>query len=353
MGGPTHFCRRQLYFFRRLKTIPNRALKKVTPKQSSLSRLVLCPRRWCGFNTARGLSTKANSAASQPVEGKSSMSKDSDILKDAKESFEQCAEREQQNRADALDDIRFARLAEQWPDAVRRSREREGRPCLTINRLPAFVRQVVNDARQNKPSIKVHPADSKADPETAEIYDGLIRNIEVTSKADVAYDTALESAASGGFGYFRIATSYASDDSFDLDLAIERIANPFSVYGDPYSAAADSADWNTAFVVDRIQKKQFELQYKGAEEVDWQADGTIGLNAPWFENEEVMVAEWWRREKVRRTILLLSDQTVMEAETYLANKGLLDAMGVSVLGERETASHKVTQRLLTGAEVLE
>jgi len=74
-------------------------------------------------------------------------------------------------------------------------------------------------------------------------------------------------------------------------------------------------------------KKQFELQYKGAEEVDWQADGTIGLNAPWFENEEVMVAEWWRREKVRRTILLLSDQTVMEAETYLANKGLLDAMG--------------------------
>ena len=40
------------------------------------------------------------------------MSKDSDILRDAKESFEQCAEREQQNRADALDDIRFARLAE-------------------------------------------------------------------------------------------------------------------------------------------------------------------------------------------------------------------------------------------------
>jgi len=270
-----------------------------------------------------------------------------------KESFEQCAEREQQNRADALDDIRFARLAEQWPDAVRRSREREGRPCLTINRLPAFVRQVVNDARQNKPSIKVHPADSKADPQTAEIYNGLIRNIEVTSKADVAYDTALESAASGGFGYFRIATRYSCDDSFDLDLAIDRIANPFSVYGDPHSVAADSADWNTAFVVDRIARPQFQKQYRNAEEVDWDGLGYDGLEAPWSEGKDILVAEWWSREKVKRTILLLSDQTIMGADVYLANKGLLDAMGVTVLGEREAASHKVTQRLLTGAEVLE
>ena len=43
-------------------------------------------------------------------------------------------------------------------------------------------------------------------PATAQIYNGLIRNIEVTSKADVAYDTALEHPASCGFGYFRIDT---------------------------------------------------------------------------------------------------------------------------------------------------
>src|SRR5215470_19022848 len=112
------------------------------------------------------------------------MSKDQDLLKDAKEAFALAEERERDNRADALDDLRFARLAEQWPENIRRARERDGRPCLTINKLPAFIRQVVNDARQNKPSIKVHAADSQADPATAEIYNGLIRNIEVTSKAD-------------------------------------------------------------------------------------------------------------------------------------------------------------------------
>ena len=55
-----------------------------------------------------------------------------------------------------LDDMRFARLGEQWPENVKRQRELEGRPCLTLNKLPAFIRQVTNDARQNSPSIKFH-----------------------------------------------------------------------------------------------------------------------------------------------------------------------------------------------------
>jgi hypothetical protein len=281
------------------------------------------------------------------------MTTDDDLLKDAKDAFELIAERESENRERALDDIRFARLGEQWPANIRRSREKEGRPCLTINKLPAFIRQVVNDARQNKPSIKVHPADSKADPATAEIYNGLIRNIEVTSKADVAYDTALEASASGGFGYFRIGTRYACDDSSDLDLVIDAVVNPFSVYGDPYSNGADSADWNTAFVVDRMPRTQFRARYKGAEEVDWENLGYAKLEAPWLEDKEILVAEWWSREAVKRNLLLLSDQTVMAEDVFLANQSFLIAGGIGVVGERETIGYKITQRLMTGAEILE
>jgi hypothetical protein len=281
------------------------------------------------------------------------MSKDEDVLREAREAFELCVEHEHENRAEALDDIRFARLAEQWPDSVRRQREKEGRPTLTINRLPTFIRQVVNDARQNKPAIKVHPADSKGDPATAAIYNGLIRNIEVTSKADVAYDTALEQAASCGFGYFRIGTKYACDDTFELDLMIDRIANPFSVYGDPYSTAADSADWNSAFVVDRLPKDEFAARYKGARAIDWAEAGYEGLNAPWREDDFVLIAEWWRREKAKKTILLLSDQQAMAEDAYAQHKAMLDAIGVFVVGERMIEGHKVTQRLLTGAELLE
>lgn len=278
---------------------------------------------------------------------------DKDLLADAQEQFKLCEEAEAHNREPFLDDIKFAKLGEQWPDKVRKERERRGDPCLTINRQPAFIRQVVNDARQNKPSIKVHPADSNADPATAEIYNGLIRNIEVTSSADVAYDTGFDFAVSGGFGYWRVNTDYACDDSFDLDLVIERITNPLSVYGDYHSTAADSSDWNQCFVTEILSKSAFQRKYKGAEKVDWETTGYDKLKSPWMSEEGVQVAEWWTREKVKRPILALSDGTVVAAKTYEANKELFDAKGVTVLGSREASAHKVTQKVLTGAEVLE
>lgn len=263
-----------------------------------------------------------------------------------------CARRRNPRTA-ALDDLRFAKLGEQWPESVRQQRIRDGRPCLTINRQPAFIRQVVNAARQNRPGIKVHPVDSAADVEIAEIYNGLIRNIEQTSKADVAYDTAVDCAVSNGFGYFRITSDYADDDSFDLELRIERIANPFSVYADPLSTASDSSDWNQCFVTEVLSHDAFRAKYKGADPVSWSDDGYVKLPAPWSGDHSVLVAEWWRRERVKRSILALSDGSVALADVYLKQKDVLDAQGVTVLGERIVASHKVTQTVLTGAEVLE
>jgi hypothetical protein len=277
-----------------------------------------------------------------------------DLLKEAKEAFELCVANESENRAAALDDIRFARLGEQWPAEVRKRRELDARPCLTINRLPAFIRQVVNDARQNRPAIKVHPADDAADPAVAEIYNGLIKNIEYTSDADTAYDTALDSAVTSGLGYFRINTRYASDDGFDQDIVIQRVANPFSIFADPYSTAADSADWNLAFVVDSMDRERFRARYKGADKVDWDALGYAGLAAPWLDDDRIMAAEYWTRRPVRRLILALSNGETVGEDVFRANKAMFDAAGVSVIGRpREALSYEVKQHLLTGAEVLE
>lgn len=280
--------------------------------------------------------------------------KDEDILKEAREAFELAAEREAENRAGALEDIRFARLAEQWPDGVRRQRALEGRPCLTVNKLPAFIRQVVNDARQNKPAIKVAPADSAGDPQVAEIITGLIRNIERSSDADTAYDIALDSAVTGGFGYFRINTEYACDDGFDQNLVVAAVPNPFSVYGDPYSQRWDSADWNTAFVVDLMPAELFRRRFKGAEEVDWDGAGYAGLPGPWFDDDQVMVAEYWTRDETVRRIVALSNGEVVDLDVFEANRPLFEARQAHVIGApRAVRSHKVTQRLLTGCEVLE
>ena len=281
------------------------------------------------------------------------MARNDEILEDAKEAFHLCEEREAENRAAALDDLRFARLGEQWPQAILRKREEEGRPCLTINRLPSFIRQVMNDIRQNTPGIIVHPADDGVDVATAQLLQGLIRNIEVTSKADVAYDTAADFAVTMGFGYFRVNTRYADDDSFDLDLCIERVSNPFNIWGDPYSTAADSADWNTAFVAETMTKAAFERQYKGAEAVDFEAGKYAGLDAPWMDEDTVRVSEFWRREEVARKILLLSSQEVVGADVYAAHRAEFDALGIGVVAERTTPSHRVRQYIINGAEVLD
>jgi len=132
---------------------------------------------------------------------------DEDLIKDAKEAFETAQEVESEWRVDARDDLRFVKLLEQWPEAIRRDRELDGRPCLTIDILNPVIRQVLNDARQNKPAISVHPVDSQGDPETAEILSGLIRQIEQSSDAEVAYDTALDFAVCSGIGYIKVNTA--------------------------------------------------------------------------------------------------------------------------------------------------
>jgi hypothetical protein len=92
------------------------------------------------------------------------MAKEEDIIEEALELFEESEDCSAINRNDALSDIDFARLSNQWPDKIKADRSAEGRPCLVINRLPSFIKQVVNDARQNNPAIQVHPVDSAADP---------------------------------------------------------------------------------------------------------------------------------------------------------------------------------------------
>jgi len=276
---------------------------------------------------------------------------DEKILKLARDIFEQADERENDTRVEALDDLRFARLGEQWPTNIKQARELDGRPCLTINKMPAFIRQVVNDARQNKPSITVNPADNRADPETAEIINGLIRNIQVVSDADIATDTAIESAVSGGFGYFRI--DITEDEDGVKDIAFGRIANPFCVYGDPHSEGADSSDWNNCLIVSNMRKSEFENRYKGKEQVDWDATGYTGLPSPWMNGDEIMVAEFWNRVDGTEEVVDLSDGSTVSKEWFERSQAWLMLQQIAPTGFRQRKTKKVTQYILTGCEVLE
>jgi hypothetical protein len=276
------------------------------------------------------------------------------ILKEAKECYAESVEAETDNRAMWLEDLRFGRLAEQWPADIARQRREERRPALTINRIPSFIRQIVNDSRQNKPQIKVKPVDDNADTETANMLSGLIRNIEKASNADVAYDTAIDFAVSAGFGYIRVDVEYSYDDSFDKHLCIKRVANPLMVYGDPHSTEADSCDWNTSFVVDYMPKKEFARKYKGASASNWDGAGYDHLPALWTQGDNVMVAEYWKREEYQKQLLQvqLSDGGIIAvADDIYESKPELQ--GLQVLQARPIRCYKIKHYIMTGAEVLE
>jgi hypothetical protein len=282
-----------------------------------------------------------------------SIAKDDTVL-EALECFKAAQSNENDNRTAALDDIKFARLGEQWPQQILNQRNQERRPALTINKLPAFIRQVTNEARQNKPAIKVRPVDSGADRQTAEVYNGLIRNIEQSSAADIAYDTASDAAVTGGFGYIKVDFDYAHDDTFDKEIKICPVYDPFSIYADPNSTSADSSDWMKAFEICPYSCEQFELEYPKAAKVSFDADTPVSED-----DEEIILAKYWVREEVEKTILMLSDGTVVGEEEFVAkNEGLsmadiAKATGLTIKQTRKTRSYKVTRKVLSGAEALD
>lgn len=299
--------------------------------------------------------------------------KHEDILNEALERFRDAEEATSQNRQEAYDDINFARLADQWPDDVEKERHLEGRPCLTINKMPAFIRQVVNDARQNKPGVIISPVDGEGDEATAKVIQGLVRNIERRSQAEVAYDTAIDHAVSGGFGFFRIVLDYVHPDSFALEARIERIANALQVHWDANTTAFDASDWDYAFVSDFLSEDQFKSRYPDADPVSWSNDDTRGDVTRWLDDDRIRVAEYWCRKEKTRTLLGLSNGATIRADiipeqarSMMTEAGIeadisdedltafyLDQLGVTVVKEREARYHEVTRYIMSGKEILE
>jgi hypothetical protein len=233
---------------------------------------------------------------------------DDKVIERAQKRFNLAADLESEGRIERLDDIKFVRLGQQWPDSVKRDRERPGqeRPMLTINRLFQFRNQIINEIRQNRPGIKVRPVDDKSDVDTAEVMQGLIRHIQDASRADIAYDTAAEWQVDCGLGYFRIITDYCEDNSFNQDILIKRVVDPNKVYFDPESTEPDGSDAKWAFVIEDWALDDFKLEFPDVDTTSWK-DGVTGDRQGWFGKDFVRVAEYFEIEAKQRALVQLQD----------------------------------------------
>ena len=278
---------------------------------------------------------------------------DKDILDQAREDFKRANDAEATQRKLSEECLRFGILGEQWPEEVKSQREAEGRPCLTINRLPAFLKQVTNDARMNRPTINVKPQGAGANEVTARIQTDLIRNIWTSSQGDICADTALDFAVAGGFGYMRVAVDYTCEDAFEQDILLERVHNPFGIYGDPDSKEATSIDWNVAFVTDWYSKARFQAKgwkWTDLTPMSFETDGEEDL---WVDGDRVRVAEYWTRSEKQTDLVKLSDGSIMFGEEVDKLQNILFAQGITVEGTRPTRTYAVKQRIVTGKDIIE
>jgi hypothetical protein len=275
------------------------------------------------------------------------MARKSSLIEEARARIQLAIDAEGLNRQEAQEALRFS-AGDQWPAPMKMQRELDQRPCLTINKTDTFVRSVVNNMRQQRPRIKVHPVSDGADQAVSEVIQGLTRHIEVASNADTAYDTAADYQVRMGWGYWRILSKYVDEMSWEQDLCIERVRNPFSVYFDPSSISPDGSDAKWAIITGRMRKEDFEAKYPNKKVTNWSLIGP-GDDIP--TKDEITVIEYLRIEEEAEDLCRLSDgSSHWKSE---CTEAFLNSHSLVIIDTRKSMRVKLKWSKLSAADELE
>lgn len=265
------------------------------------------------------------------------------LLKELHGNYKIATEADQENRRLAIDDLKFVHEpGAQWDPTVKKERGKD-RPCYEFNKLRITIKRVINHIRANRPAGKVRAVED-GDKDTADIYDGLIRNIWNTSDADTVIDYAAEYVVAGGMGAWRVTTEYSNDTTFDQDIFIRPIKNPFCLYADPNASDPFKRDARYWILTERISNASFEERWPKAnrssfEELEFDDDDE------WQDEETTRICEYWYKKPYEKTLCLLADgKTVEKSEV---------PPGASIVRERVVRCDKICTVIASGDAILE
>lgn len=272
-----------------------------------------------------------------------------DLHKEMMERHEACRDYWHEQFELAREDMKFAFVPEsQWDEWMATSRK--GRPMYTVNKVRQSMKQVTNDQRQNRPQAKVR-AEEGGDTELAEVRQGLLRNIDSQLDAQRAVDTAFQFAVGGGYGVWRITTSYQEDGGFDQVIQREEIQNPYSVMFDPAAKKKDRRDARYAFIDTTWARSAFRDKWPDAKLVS--VDDCTDATKDWFDEKDLTVSEYLYKEATDVEIVLMSDGSVYDASEISLIVDELAKSGVTEQRRRIVERTKVMHCIVTGAEIVE
>lgn len=274
----------------------------------------------------------------------------------ARQRFRDAVEAEREIRREAQIDLQYVSGQGQWNERIKQEREDQGRPALTFSKLHTFVQSVQNEARQNKPQPKVNPTGGGSTTDVANVINGILRHIQYRSQSDIANDTALDYAASGGFGYFRFVSEFANDRSFDQEVRILTVQDPFSVYG-VLMPAARGKECRHAFIVDRIPREEYNEKYGDPLDAEQFESSEWRDTEDWFDEKSVRIAEYWWCENETKTLRLIQSADGEGTPIYTDDPGYTESLPF-VLGddgtpkERDVEACVVKACQIDGARIL-
>lgn len=282
---------------------------------------------------------------------------EAEFLGEMRHMFQDDLQADRLNREAALEDLRFM-VGDQWDDLTRQRREAARKPVLTINRLPAFIAQVLGSRRLNETDIKIAP-DTGGYLPVAQVREGLIRNIQKVSRASIAYDNALAGSVMCGMGNFELTLEYADDDAVaEQDLRIRPIMDHQSVVWDRACNDPTGSDATRCMIVQTLSQQDFYQQWPWATPADVVTDvnlrGDLRMSG-WISINDFRVVDYWRVRKRPRTLAMLIDGSTIDITD---EEDPIELMKIATRPDGSPIIREVMQRyaqmyICSGLDVLE
>jgi hypothetical protein len=274
---------------------------------------------------------------------------DKDLLVRVRKRAKIMMDADRENRQLALADLRFLHVpGEQWDAATKRERGAD-RPMYESNKLRVTIKRVVNDMRANRPMGKVR-ATEDGDKPTANVLEGLIRNIWANADGDTVIDYAAEYQVGAGMGAWRVVTKYADNEAFEQTIDIDPIRNPFTLYSDPAAQdflKRDAEDW---FNTDMISKASYATRWPKAEPVNFEGDTEFDDDSDWEDDEKVRIGEYWWKEPYDKVVALLGNGQTADLKELTPE---LIAKAGGIVKQRQVRCHKIMMCIASGNAILE
>ena len=239
----------------------------------------------------------------------------------------------------------------QWePDIVNRM---TGRPRYTFDKVNPIIDQIVGEIRSNDFTLRVSPAGDDSTKKTAQVYDGLIRNIRNLSNAELIFDNAAEQMVGIGMAAFEVVNDYVDSDCFDQDLLIKPLFDAHNrVYFDPNSKMPDRSDAQWCVVLEEVTKDVYDKEFPDGSGMSLSNDQSN--NAYYYKPESVTIGRFLYKKAKKSTIVKMSDGSVFEVDAeYESIVDELAAAGITEVQRRERKIETVYQRYADGKEWLD